>query len=77
MSMQYWRGLPYVIKLFVLLYIIFYGSTEFLCNSMPLYCSKSQAYDAIYMDSVLKPEIIYFIEYFTVYTLPDTEGFVK
>ena len=48
-----------------LLYIIFYGSTVYMYSFLPFFLSEtvqSQACDAIYMDSVLKPEIIHIIE---------------
>ena len=38
---------------------------------------QSQAYDVIYMDSILSPKLICIIEIlFTFYTLPDTKSFV-
>ena len=44
-----------------ILYIIFYGSTVYMYNILPE-TVQSQACDAIYMDSVLNPGIIYIIE---------------
>ena len=39
---------------------------------------QSQAYDAIYMDSVLNPKIIYTTEkYYTLLTVSDIKSFVR